>query len=71
MNDKDNACNDKTCLEWLRGLSAKSLDIMFGGNSLCDYIQDQDGAWCGDQLSCDRCVERWLLERKRSELKYE
>ena len=46
----------------IRAMSDEELAKFIGHNSLCDQIQNDNGAWCKKQSVCEGCLVEWLKQ---------
>lgn len=50
-----------TNYEKIKAMSVEEMAKLFG-NSICDYIQDEEYEFCCANEECDNCIENWLLQ---------
>jgi hypothetical protein len=52
----------KTNADRIRAMSDEELAKFIGHNSLCNQIQNDNGAWCEEQSVCEGCLVEWLKQ---------
>ena len=52
----------QTNADRIRAMSDEELSKFIGHNSLCDQIQNDNGAWCKKQSVCEGCLVEWLKQ---------
>lgn len=58
---------ERTNAERIRSMSDEELAKFIGHNSLCDQIQNDNGAWCKKQSVCEGCLVEWLKQPAEGE----
>lgn len=51
-----------TNYEKIKAMSVEEMAKLFGHNTICEYIQDNEKEFCEAMESCSRCIEKWLLQ---------
>ena len=57
----------KTNGDRIRAMTDEELARFIGDNSLCDQIQNDNGAWCKTQRECKVCFVEWLKQPLKEE----
>lgn len=52
----------QTNADRIRAMSDEEMAKFIGHNSLCDQIQNDNGAWCKKQSVCEGCLVEWLKQ---------
>ena len=53
---------EKTNADRIRAMSDEEFVKFIGHNSLCDQIQNDNGAWCKKHRVCEDCLVDWLKQ---------